>query len=109
MMARKIVPSLELPEPTGGDARATAIHLGGEVLVVLSAEIPDRARLKSLSAAEREVADLAIAGNSNESIAKTRGTSVRTVANQLASIFRKLRISSRFELAALWGGAQTTR
>jgi DNA-binding CsgD family transcriptional regulator len=51
-----------------------------------------------LSRAEREVATLAYEGLSNAEIATRRGTSERTVANQLASVYRKLHVSSRDEL-----------
>jgi DNA-binding CsgD family transcriptional regulator len=36
---------------------------------------------------------------SNSEIGRRRGTSGRTVANQMATIFRKLGVSSRAELA----------
>lgn len=52
----------------------------------------------SLSPAEAEVARLVFDGQSNREIAETRGTSERTVANQLRSIYRKLEVSSREEL-----------
>ncbi len=42
-----------------------------------------------------------LAGKSNADIARARDTSTRTVANQLASIYGKLGISSRHELVAL--------
>lgn len=54
-----------------------------------------------LSPAEREVAALAREGLSNAEIARARGVAVRTIANQLASIFRKLGVGSRVELAAV--------
>jgi DNA-binding CsgD family transcriptional regulator len=54
-----------------------------------------------LTDAERDVLTRILAGDSNETIAKARGSAVRTVANQIASIFRKLGVSSRAELAAL--------
>ena len=44
-----------------------------------------------------------LAGLANAAIARRRGTSARTVANQVASIFRKLGVQSRAELAARWG------
>jgi DNA-binding NarL/FixJ family response regulator len=56
--------------------------------------------MKGLTAAERHVASLAAAGLSNAAIAKRRGTALRTVANQMASVLRKLRICSRHELTA---------
>jgi DNA-binding NarL/FixJ family response regulator len=54
-----------------------------------------------LTAAEREVARLMATGFSNADIARRRGSSPRTVANQAASIFRKLGVRSRLELNAL--------
>ena len=57
----------------------------------------------SLGAAEREVVDLVLAGLPNDAIAARRGTSARTVANQLQSIYRKLGVASRFERATALG------
>jgi DNA-binding CsgD family transcriptional regulator len=54
----------------------------------------------ALSAAERDVATLVAEGLTNAAIGKRRGTSIRTVANQMASIFRKLGLKSRHDLAA---------
>ena len=59
-----------------------------------------------LTPAEREVAELVIAGRSNAHIARARGTSVHTVGNQIASIFRKTGVASRFELVARAHGAK---
>jgi DNA-binding CsgD family transcriptional regulator len=50
------------------------------------------------------VAELALQGLSNDDIARARGTSTRTVANQLASAYRKLGIGSRLQLFALGAG-----
>jgi DNA-binding CsgD family transcriptional regulator len=60
----------------------------------------DGTSTRGLTAAERDVATLAAAGLSNAAIALRRGTAIRTVANQMASILRKLRIGSRHELSA---------
>jgi DNA-binding NarL/FixJ family response regulator len=46
---------------------------------------------------------LAVEGLSNKEIAESRESSERTVANQLASIYRKLRVNSRAELVAHLG------
>jgi DNA-binding CsgD family transcriptional regulator len=54
-----------------------------------------------LTAAERRVVGEVLAGRSNRDIALARGVSVNTVANQIASAFRKLGVRSRAELAAL--------
>jgi DNA-binding CsgD family transcriptional regulator len=53
-----------------------------------------------LTDAEREVAALVVSGHSNSDVARIRSTSPRTVANQLASIYQKLGVGSRSELAA---------
>jgi DNA-binding CsgD family transcriptional regulator len=53
-----------------------------------------------LSEAERAVALLVIDGHTNAEIGALRGTSARTVANQVARILEKLDLGSRAELAA---------
>lgn len=52
----------------------------------------------ALTAAEREVLALLVAGKSNREIAAARRRSVRTVANQVASILRKTGACSRASL-----------
>jgi DNA-binding CsgD family transcriptional regulator len=71
---------------------------GGRVAVAWGATCVTR--LVPLSAAEREVARLLVAGASNREIAGRRGAAVRTVANQARAIYRKLGVASRAELAA---------
>lgn len=53
----------------------------------------------ALTAAELAVLALVRKGLSNAEIAAARGRSVRTVANQVASLLRKLEMSSRTEVA----------
>ncbi|MBO0880468.1 MAG: hypothetical protein J2P17_08995, partial [Mycobacterium sp.] len=53
---------------------------------------------QSLSAAEQEVAMLAAAGWPNSAIGVRRGTSTKTTAVQMSSIFQKLTISSREDI-----------
>ena len=67
------------------------------------------ALLAPLSQAEVAVAELLLEGKSNADIARARGTSVRTVANQVANIFRKLDVASRSELYALFARGQSKR
>ena len=81
-----------------GQLRTARFHLGTEDLVVLSWPHSDAA-LTALTEAERAVALLANEGLSNTEIAQVRGVSARTIANQLASVFAKLGIGSRVELA----------
>lgn len=54
----------------------------------------------ALTIAESEVVRDMLAGLSNAAIARSRGRSARTIANQVASILRKLGVRSRVELAA---------
>ncbi len=54
----------------------------------------------SLTKAERAITQLVAKGISNRDIAARRAVSVRTVENQLTSIFRKLGVASRAELLA---------
>ena len=63
-----------------------------------------------LTPAEADIVRAALRGASNAEIARGRGRSVRTVANQFASLFRKLRVGSRSELyarAAQWRAGAT--
>lgn len=75
------------------------LRLGDVELVVIS--LADAEGTASLTAAERAIVRLVIAGCSNKEIAAQRGVSVKTVANQLAAIYDKLGVCSRFELASL--------
>lgn len=68
----------------------------GRVALVKGESEPD---FSLLTPSERDVARLARAGSSNAEIARLRGTSPRTVANQLARIYRKLGCGSRLGLA----------
>ncbi|HEY1693815.1 MAG TPA: helix-turn-helix transcriptional regulator [Polyangiaceae bacterium] len=54
----------------------------------------------ALTSAERAVAQGIVRGLSNAEIARARGTSVRTVANQVASLMRRLSAQSRGQVAA---------
>jgi DNA-binding NarL/FixJ family response regulator len=58
-----------------------------------------------LTSAERQVVSGVLNGRTNAAIAMARRTSSRTVANQLAAIYRKLGVSSRWELTAQLGRA----
>lgn len=58
--------------------------------------------LTTLSHAEQEIAAKVIDGKATVAIARERGTSPRTVVQQIANIYRKLEVSSRRELLALF-------
>jgi DNA-binding CsgD family transcriptional regulator len=57
----------------------------------------------TLTPSERDIVTRLIEGASNREIARARGTSERTVANQLKGVYRKLGVFSRSELGATMG------
>jgi DNA-binding CsgD family transcriptional regulator len=77
------------------------LRLGELELIVVT--LPAERAATGLTPAEDEVAQLAVGGCSNREIAARRGASVRTVANQLRSIYQKLGVASRYELAVRLG------
>lgn len=85
------------------DLQMTCLCKSGEY-AVLSFSLSPLKLPQSFSRAECEVAAAIALGCSNAAIARQRGTSVRTVENQIYGIFRKLGIGSRNELAAYLGG-----
>jgi DNA-binding NarL/FixJ family response regulator len=82
------------------DLRLARFELGGTRFAVFSAPV-HRGPREPLTPSEAEVRALVLAGLSNRQIALRRGRAVRTIANQVASLFRKLGVSSRAELASL--------
>ena len=54
----------------------------------------------ALSESERAIAEAVGKGLGNAEIGRQRGTSERTIANQMANIFRKCGVGSRAELVA---------
>jgi DNA-binding CsgD family transcriptional regulator len=87
---------------SGPLARASEVVLGNTSFLVVTFDVAHgHAHLdERLTNAEKAVTALAVVGLSNAEIAGARGVSERTIANQLAAIYRKLGVSSRFELAA---------
>jgi DNA-binding CsgD family transcriptional regulator len=90
----------EPPTPSLAEAqpRTLCVALGDERFAVLLSAPASPAPANSLSHAESQVAELARSGLSNAAIAEKRGTSARTVANQLRSICEKLGLASRNDL-----------
>jgi DNA-binding NarL/FixJ family response regulator len=77
---------------------------GDELLVFEWTDAPAVEPLPELSKAELDVLARVVRGESNAAIARARKTSVRTVANQVASLLRKTQAGSRFELIKRYGG-----
>ena len=78
--------------------RGGRLDLGGRELFVLSLPSLTDCLPDLLTSAERDVAGLLLQGMSNREVAELRGTSVRTIANQVGAVFRKLRVAGRVEL-----------
>ncbi len=74
---------------------------GGVERVTLSFPASADNLLTALTSSERDVCRSILNDLSNREIARLRGRSARTIANQVASIFRKLRAQSRAELIAV--------
>ncbi len=87
-----------LGAPTG--MCAATFELDGEEFLVISYELCDPIVPTSLTPAERAVALGVVRGRSMAEIAKERGTSQRTVANQIQAVYEKLGVTSRLELVA---------
>jgi DNA-binding NarL/FixJ family response regulator len=79
-------------------ARVSLRRVQVEELDVVSFPRPDAALPRELSNAEQKVTRLLIEGRSQAEIADRRGTTPRTVANQLGAVFAKLHVSGRVEL-----------
>jgi DNA-binding NarL/FixJ family response regulator len=98
--------------PTGIEAiagqapRGLSVHTLGDEFAVFQWEtevVTAERACAALTRAERSVLELLAAGASNAQIAGARGSSVRTVANQVASLLKKLAAGSRFELVRRYG------
>lgn len=100
-----------LPPPTSLEVRT--LWVDGEEFALFEWPAPDAESDAKLTPSEREVLALLAAGSSNQQIAQARGVSVRTVANQVASLLDKLNAASRYELIRRFGhqpgGPSTTR
>jgi DNA-binding NarL/FixJ family response regulator len=77
------------------------VSLGGTPLFALRIPLRQLPAVGRLTDAERDVLLRLVRGGSHGSIARVRGVSVRTLSNQVGSIFEKLGVHSRAELARL--------
>jgi DNA-binding NarL/FixJ family response regulator len=83
---------------------AARLRFGRDELAVLSFPTEAPPLDARLSPAEQEVARALLAGQRNADIAERRGSSLRTVANQVASILRKTGVRSRADFVARYLG-----
>jgi DNA-binding NarL/FixJ family response regulator len=83
----------------GKNVELEVVEVGDERYMLVSWPI-GRAPVRVLTTAESEVLRLVALGKSNAEIASVRGTSPRTVANQVVRLLRKFAVTSRIELVA---------
>ena len=80
--------------------RTAELEIGDDRFLVVSYALPRWQLPDELTASERDVVLRVLHGASRNEIAERRGSSPRTIANLLASAFRKLGVQSKIELAA---------
>ena len=71
---------------------------GEDEFRVLAVSRPDALLHRALPPAELAVIRSLVEGASYEEIAQVRGTSTRTIANQITAVFRRMKVSGRSEL-----------
>ncbi len=86
-----------------GRVNVWRFQLGGVDFAVASRDVHAPLDRYGLTAAEQAVCRLVLQGHSNGEIAELRGTSKRTVANQLQSVYIKVGVRGRRELATTLG------
>jgi DNA-binding NarL/FixJ family response regulator len=86
--------------PAGLRAKLAEVAVNGEQLLVGAYPLVDKRKVEKLTDAERAVVAHLVVGSTNNDIAHRRRTSESTVANQVHSIYTKLGVRSRAELAA---------
>jgi DNA-binding NarL/FixJ family response regulator len=79
-------------------AQTSAFITSQRELRVVSVPRPDLSLRAKLPAAELSVIRALVEGASYGQIARQRGTSTRTIANQISAVFRRLHVSGRNEL-----------
>jgi DNA-binding CsgD family transcriptional regulator len=112
-MHGEVVGSIALARRGAGFVEREGDTLRGLFSVLAIAEACYRATARPLAEAvherltprEREIVDLVVRGLTNGEAATVLGLSLHTVRNHLNTIFRKLEVASRAELAGLAAGA----
>ncbi|MBS2016399.1 MAG: hypothetical protein JST00_26175 [Deltaproteobacteria bacterium] len=95
----------ELPTALRAPECVERVDVDGDTKLIVMSATPTTAEsiLAKLTNEERDVARSVLRGLRNEEIALERKVSRKTVANQLTSIYRKLGVGGRVELAKLLG------
>ena len=74
------------------------LRVGQAEFAVISVAMTPGAAPGNLTDAEASILSAILLGKSGRQIAGERRTSIRTVANQVAALYRKLQVTSRTEL-----------
>lgn len=85
---------------TGG-VETLRVEIAGEQYLLIGIPQEERRPDWAVTPAERVLIEGILAGRSNRELADQRGTALRTIANQLQTLYRKLGVTSRAELRAL--------
>lgn len=88
----------EVDANAGARGRAATFQCWGQELRAISAARPDDGLAPLLPPAEYAVVRGLVEGKNYTEIARGRGTSIRTVANQMGAAFRRLGVSGRSHL-----------
>jgi DNA-binding NarL/FixJ family response regulator len=76
----------------------SSYHDAGEKCRVVSVERPEHTLRRVLPPAELSVIERLVEGLCYQEIARHRGTSTRTIANQITAVFRRMRVSGRNDM-----------
>ena len=79
-------------------AHRAPFSVGARQYRVLSIEDPSSLQALALTSAERSIVALLVARQTNAEIARVRGTSIRTIANQMSMLLRKFGARGRLQL-----------
>ncbi len=90
-------------------ARISSLEPPYEDCVVIGVPLSRPPSFAALTRSELEVAEGILAGLPLRELARTRDVSPRTVAHQVATVYKKLGVSSRYELVALVSQPQQRR
>jgi DNA-binding NarL/FixJ family response regulator len=111
LSAMKLTPPA--PREAGGGphrrpalVRALRLAFLEDEFVLFEMDLGRAPRTPRLPPVEAQVLELVLSGCSNGEIARARRRSPRTVANEVARLFRRFGVRSRLELFALVAGSQ---
>ncbi|MFO0617127.1 MAG: LuxR C-terminal-related transcriptional regulator [Polyangiaceae bacterium] len=77
---------------------AYRLEIDGEEYLLIGIPVGSPKLERDLTPVEATLIEGVLAGLSNRQLAEKRGTAVRTIANQLQTLYRKLGVGSRGEL-----------